>query len=165
MGRLVSEASDFGSGRDLTDRGFKPRVRLRADSSDPGACFRFCVSLSPCPSPARALSLILSLKNKTNKKDRASSRWREQQTGVQRLQAACPGSPSAGTRPSFPLHIYSSFTAWRPPVGSWAGQGKAGRVTYLLRGQNLKWHHKPRNRGKIISKCNIEKIFKFKIEA
>ena len=109
MGRLVSEASDFGSGRDLTDRGFKPRVRLRADSSDPGACFRFCVSLSPCPSPARALSLILSLKNKTNKKDRASSRWREQQTGVQRLQAACPGSPSAGTRPSFPLHIYSTL--------------------------------------------------------
>ena len=33
-----------------------------ADSSEPGACFRFCVSLSLCPSPTHALSL--SLKNK-----------------------------------------------------------------------------------------------------
>ena len=47
----------FRSGRDLTVRGFEPRVGLCADSSEPGACFRFCVSLSLCPSPARALSL------------------------------------------------------------------------------------------------------------
>ena len=32
-----------------------------ADSSEPGACFRFCVSLSLCPSLTCALSL--SLKN------------------------------------------------------------------------------------------------------
>ena len=31
-----------------------------ADSSEPGACFGFCVSLSLCLSPARALSLLLS---------------------------------------------------------------------------------------------------------
>ena len=30
---------------------------LCADSSEPGACFGFCVSLSLCPSPIRALSL------------------------------------------------------------------------------------------------------------
>ena len=34
---------------------------LCTDSSEPGACFRFCVSLSLCPSPARARSLSLSL--------------------------------------------------------------------------------------------------------
>ena len=32
-----------------------------ADSSEPGACFRFCVFLSLCSSPTRALSLSLSL--------------------------------------------------------------------------------------------------------
>ena len=37
--------------------GFKPRIGLRADTSEPGACFTFCVSLSLCPSPAHALSL------------------------------------------------------------------------------------------------------------
>ena len=36
---------------------FEPRIRLCADSSEPGACFRFCVSLALCPSPARTLSL------------------------------------------------------------------------------------------------------------
>ena len=54
----------FGSSRDLTVSEFEPRhdlavsefgphvsVRLCADSSEPGACFRFCVSFSLCPSP------------------------------------------------------------------------------------------------------------------
>ena len=44
-------------GHDLAVREFEPRVRLRADGSEPGACFRFCVSLSLCPSPVHALSL------------------------------------------------------------------------------------------------------------
>ena len=46
--------------------GFKPCDELCADSSEPGACFRFCVSLSVYPSPihALALSLSLPLKNK-----------------------------------------------------------------------------------------------------
>ena len=35
-----------------------------ADSSETGACFRFCVSLSLCPSPAHALSLSVSKINK-----------------------------------------------------------------------------------------------------
>ena len=48
-------------------RGFKSRVGLCADSSEPGACFRFCVSPSLCPSPAHALSLCLSLSQKINK--------------------------------------------------------------------------------------------------
>ena len=37
---------DFGSGHDLAVREFEPRVRLCADGSKPGACFRFCVFLS-----------------------------------------------------------------------------------------------------------------------
>ena len=60
LGRLagsVGEASDFDSGRDLAVRGFEPHIGLCADSSEPGACFTFSVSLSLCPSPASALSL------------------------------------------------------------------------------------------------------------
>ena len=57
LGGSVGQASDFGSGHDLTVHEFEPRVRLCADSSGPGACFRFCVSLSLCPSPAHTLSL------------------------------------------------------------------------------------------------------------
>ena len=63
MGRLggsVGWASDFGSGHDLTVREFEPHVGLCADSSEPGASFRFCVFLSLCPSPAHALSLSVS---------------------------------------------------------------------------------------------------------
>ena len=51
-----------GSGHYLTAHGFEPSVRLCADSSQPGACFGFCVSLSLCPSPTHVLSP--SLKNK-----------------------------------------------------------------------------------------------------
>ena len=47
-----------------TARGFEPRVWLCADSSQPGAYFKFSVSPSLCSSPTHALSLSLSLKNK-----------------------------------------------------------------------------------------------------
>ena len=47
---------------------FEPRVGLCADSSEPGACFRFCVSLSLWPSPVHALSLSVSKINKRKKK-------------------------------------------------------------------------------------------------
>ena len=60
LGRLdgsVGWASNFGSGHDLMVREFDPRIGLCADGSEPGACLRFCVSLSLCPSPAHALSL------------------------------------------------------------------------------------------------------------
>ena len=46
LGGSVGWASDFGSGHDLVVREFEPHVRLCADCSEPGACFRFCVSLS-----------------------------------------------------------------------------------------------------------------------
>ena len=59
MAQLVN-LSDLGSGHDLTACEFEPRVGLCADSSEPGTCFRFCVSLSLCPSPAHALSLSVS---------------------------------------------------------------------------------------------------------
>ena len=56
----VNVALDFGSGHNLTVRGFKPCVRLCADRSEPGACFGFCVSLSVCLSPVHALSPSVS---------------------------------------------------------------------------------------------------------
>ena len=55
LGGSVGEASDFGSGHDLMGHGFEPHVGLSADSSEPGACFAFCVFLSLCSSPSRAL--------------------------------------------------------------------------------------------------------------
>ena len=56
LGGSVGWASDFGSGHDLTIREFEPHVGLCVDSSEPGACFGFCVSLSLC-SPLLALCL------------------------------------------------------------------------------------------------------------
>ena len=64
LGGSIGWASDFGSGRDHTVCEFEPRVRFCADSSEPGACFEFCVSLSlPLPCSC-SLSLSLSVKNK-----------------------------------------------------------------------------------------------------
>ena len=60
--------SDFGSGHDLTVCEFEPHVGLCADSSEPGACFRFYVSLSLYPSPACALSLPLKNEQMLKKK-------------------------------------------------------------------------------------------------
>ena len=69
MGVSAGWASGFGTGHDLMVREFEARVRLCADSSEPGACFGFCVSLFLCPFPACALSLFLSnINNKTSKK-------------------------------------------------------------------------------------------------
>ena len=61
----VGWVSDFSSGHDLMVCEFEPRARLCADSSEPGAYFRFCVSFSQSPSPT--LTLSLSLKNKNLK--------------------------------------------------------------------------------------------------
>ena len=41
---------------------FEPHVRLCADSSEPGACFRFCVCVSLSPSLTHALPLSVSQK-------------------------------------------------------------------------------------------------------
>ena len=60
MGRLggsVGWASDFGPGHDLTVCEFKPCVGLHADSSESGASFGFCATLSLCPSLSLSLSL------------------------------------------------------------------------------------------------------------
>ena len=46
LGGSVCSASDFGSGHDLAVREFEPHVGLCADSSEPGACFGFILSLS-----------------------------------------------------------------------------------------------------------------------
>ena len=42
-------------------REFEPRIGLCTDSSEPGDCFRFCVTLSLYPLPAHTLSLSLSI--------------------------------------------------------------------------------------------------------
>ena len=69
LGGSVGWVSDFGSGHDLTVREFENRVGLWADGSEPGACFRFCVSLSLCPSPVHALSLsVPKIKKNIEKK-------------------------------------------------------------------------------------------------
>ena len=60
LGGSVSWASALSSGHDFTVHEFKPRIRLCANSSEPGASFGFCVSLSFCPSPACTLTLSLS---------------------------------------------------------------------------------------------------------
>ena len=66
LGDSVGWASDFGSGHDLMVCEFE----LRADSSEPGACFGFCVSLSLFLPSSHSLSLknkyrfhCLSIKN------------------------------------------------------------------------------------------------------
>ena len=46
LGGSVGGESDFGSGHDLAVNEFEPLVGLCADSSEPGACFRFIFSLS-----------------------------------------------------------------------------------------------------------------------
>ena len=53
--------SNFSSGQDLAVHEFEPCIRLCADSSEPGACFGFCVSLSLCPSSAHTLSVSQKL--------------------------------------------------------------------------------------------------------
>ena len=60
-------------GHDLAVREFEPRIRLWADGSEPGACFRFCVSLSLCPSPVHALSLSVPKINKNVEKKKKES--------------------------------------------------------------------------------------------
>ena len=51
-------------GHDLAVREFEPRVGLWADGSEPGACFRFCVSLSVSAPPLFMLFLCLLQVNK-----------------------------------------------------------------------------------------------------
>ena len=49
---------------------FEPHIRLCTDSSEPGACFRFRVSLSLCPlCESERLTLCVSQKNKQTLKN------------------------------------------------------------------------------------------------
>ena len=51
-----------------------PRIGLCADSSEPGACFRFYVSLSLCPSPTCALSPTVSKINKHKEREKLETK-------------------------------------------------------------------------------------------
>ena len=64
MAQLVKCLTSFSSGHDLTVRRFEPHVRLCADSSVPGACFRFCLPLSLALTCSHSVSLSLSKLNK-----------------------------------------------------------------------------------------------------
>ena len=59
----LSEASDFGSGHDVSVHEFEPRVGLCADGSEPGAALD-PVSPSLSAPPPLALCLSRFLKNK-----------------------------------------------------------------------------------------------------
>ena len=61
-GRLRRLSIDFGSDHDLMAGEFEPRIGLCADSSEPGACFGFC--LPPSALPLLTLSLSVSLSQK-----------------------------------------------------------------------------------------------------
>ena len=52
----------LGLSHDLAVPEFEPQGKLCANSSEPGACFGFCISLSLCSSPTCSLSLSLSQK-------------------------------------------------------------------------------------------------------
>ena len=56
-GAWVAQSVKRPTSAQVTVREFEPRVGLWADGSEPGACFRVCVSLSLCPSPVHALSV------------------------------------------------------------------------------------------------------------
>ena len=60
LGSSVGKVSNFSSGHDLTAREFKPHIRLCADSSEFGVCFRFGHRLSAPPLLTFSLPLSLS---------------------------------------------------------------------------------------------------------
>ena len=70
LGGKVHLVSDFSSGHDLAVHDFQPHIGLCADSSEPGACLRFCVSLSLSALPLLILCLSLSKINKKTFKKR-----------------------------------------------------------------------------------------------
>ena len=63
LGGSVGYLADFSSGHDLPVHGFGPH--RCADSSEPGACLRFCVSLSFSTELSHSLSVSLKNKQKT----------------------------------------------------------------------------------------------------
>ena len=63
LGGSVSYASNFSSGRDSTEREFKPRVGLCADSSEPGASFGLCLPHSLLLPHSCFVSLFLKNKH------------------------------------------------------------------------------------------------------
>ena len=100
LGGSVGWASDFGSGPDLAVHEFEPRVGLCADRSEPGACFRFGVSLSLCPSPAHALSLSISKINKTFQKKRHVCSLKMITVQAKEIHLSLDSAGMSGTRPS-----------------------------------------------------------------
>ena len=95
LGGSVGWAADLGSGHDLAVREFEPRVGLCADSSEPGACFRFCVSLSLTLPRSCSASLSVSKINKRQRNLQCGA-WTHNLEIKSRMlhQVRQPGSPS-----------------------------------------------------------------------
>ena len=88
----------FGSGNDLTFCGFKPHIRLCADSQEPAQDSR---SPSPCPSPSFILSLSLSLSKgikKHEKKERKNIRKKERKKDKERKEKRKEGRRKEGRK-------------------------------------------------------------------
>ena len=86
-----------GSGRDLMVCEFQPLAGLCADRVESGTCFIFCVCLSLCPSPPRALSLSVSL-SKINIGDTWVTQSVERLTSAQvMISRSVSSSPVSGS--------------------------------------------------------------------
>ena len=92
-------ASNFSSGHDLSACEFEPRIGLCADSSEPVACFGFCVSLSLCPFPARSLSLCLSKTSNIKQRRRGRQEAPRQRGFIYRPQGREGGPKAPRERP------------------------------------------------------------------
>ena len=92
--------SDFGSGHVLMVCGFEPYIGLCADSSEPGACFGFCVSLSICRCPTCVLSLTQKLIHRGAWVAQSVKRLTSAQVTILRLVSSSPASGSALTAQS-----------------------------------------------------------------
>ena len=126
--------SGFSSGHDLTFHELAPHVGLCADSSEPGVSFRFCVSLSLCPSPyshSMSLSLSLSFKNRYTLKVIWGKKYecKEATGNIPHLLTPTPSYLLLRIRifsPPWPSKHHISTSAWQDPTLYPTGNSECG---------------------------------------
>ena len=102
------ERLTLGSGHDLAVSEFESRVGVCADSSEPGACFRFCVSLSLCPSLSKMCLPKMSIMPKWLATAKMIHQWEQRGFMAQVIIRNHPGSPVCiGTRCTLLVHLPS----------------------------------------------------------
>ena len=92
---------DFSSGHDLMVHASEPHVGLCSDSSEPGACSGFCVSLSPFLCLLLSLSLSLSLSPSLSPKNKQT--YKTTQRGKRKQEKLC--SPNIEDVPIITTHL------------------------------------------------------------